>query len=409
MPAAVRVVRIPGSLRCMRTKTLLATAVLAAIALVPTVAVGVIYTPTPLPLCTSLVTQNCVVSLSRNGLPEVFSQIGSDPFNTFASKSIPGVHPVAHPSVDVMINATGGPVDLNPADTWKVVVNTGSMQPMQVFGRMQDMVVERGGSLATGYTVAVTGRPVRMAYTDSGCGGTGVCPSVADTLNAGVFSFAVDDATVFSDLDDRAAVKGFNFAASTDWVSTPPQLDFATNTIKIDVANSHFEPGGVNVFTGSAELTLPFQMLRRLYDVDSPATLVPSVFTVSSGAPGAATSLTVGSDSVHVVISGLTFSRRSLRVVGRPVPRRPRNISATRPAGDRGRIRFAPALPRGSKVRGYVAVCKATGLPKVVKRVAVTNTIIVTGLRAGRRYGCTVRATSRAGQGAAATVRIPAR
>jgi hypothetical protein len=393
----------------MRTNTVFISAILAAVSFGSTLANGVIYTPTPLPQCGGLVTQNCIVSLTRNGSPEAISRVDPVPFHTFASKSTPGVHPVAHPSVDVMINATGGPVDLNPADTWRVVVNTGPMQPVQVFGRMQDMLVERGGSLDTGYTIAVTGRPVRMAYTDSGCGGTGVCPSVADTLNAGVFSFQVDDATVFSDLDDRAAVKGFNFAASTDWVSTPPQLDFMTNTIKIDVANSHFEPGGTTVFTGSAELTLPFAMLRRLYDVDAPATLVPTVFTVSSGAPGAATSLTVDSDSVHVTITGLTFSRRSLRVVGRPVPRRPRNISATRPGWDRGRIRFASALPRGSRVRGYVAVCRSTGVPKVVKRVAVTNTIIVSGLRAGRRYGCTVQATSRAGLGVATTVRIPAR
>ncbi len=393
----------------MRTKYALATLALAATTVWSAAANAVIYVPTVLPECGGVVTHDCIVSLTRNGVAETITRTGPAPYYTFASKSTPGIHPVSHPFVDLDINASGGPVDLNPADEWKVVINTGSLEPVQVFGRMTGMDVVRGGSLATGFTVAVTGHPVRMAYTNTGCGGTGICPLTADTLNTGVFSFQVDDATTFTDPDDRAAVRGFDFAASTDWVSTPPQLDFATNTIKIDVANSHYEPGGTTVFTGSAELKLPFAMLRRLYDVDSPATLTPSVFTVSSGAPGATTGLTVGADSVHVSISGLTFSKRSLRVVGRPVPRKPRNISATRPGSDRGRIRFASALPRGSKVRGYVAVCKATGLAKVVKRVAVTNTIVVGGLRAGRSYGCTVRATSKAGLGAAATVKIPAR
>ena len=54
----------------MRTKTVLVSAVLAAVSFGSTLANGVIYTPTPLPQCAGLVTQNCIVSLTRNGSPE---------------------------------------------------------------------------------------------------------------------------------------------------------------------------------------------------------------------------------------------------------------------------------------------------------------------------------------------------
>ncbi len=371
-------------------------------------AAAVVYTPQPMPACGGSVVQECVVSVTRNGASVAISRSPSDPYVTFASLSKPGIHPVSWPSASVVVNgaAGGSSIDLDPADTWTVVLNTGALRPVQVFGRMQDIAVVRGGNALTGYTVSVTGRPVRMAFTDSGCGGTGACPPTADHLNAGAFDFDVNDATYFTDPLDRAAVNGFDFAASTDWVSSPPQLDFATNTIRIDVANSHFEPGGTAVFTGGAELKLPDAMLRRLYDVDDPATLTASAFSVATGAPGATTTVTRLADAVLVRISGLTFSRRILRVVGRPVPAGPRRVTARRLTSSRGRIAFLPARARGSKVRKYVATCRSG--PHVVTAQSLRSPVTVAGLRAGRAYRCGVRASSRAGVGGAATVRIPA-
>lgn len=371
-------------------------------------ATAAVYTPSPLPECSPpSVTQECIVSVTQNGTPITISRT-TGPVVTFGNLSEPGTHPVPWPFISVMLNTNGPVVDLDPADVWSVTLNTGALRPAQLFGRMSNMRVTRGGDATGGYTLTVTGQPVRMAYTDTGCGGTGVCPTTADTLNTGVFSFELNDARYYTNPDHRLAVRGFDFAASTDWVSSPPQLDLATNTIRIDVANAHFEPDGTTVFTGSAALRFPNAMLNQLYDIDDPAALTPSVFAVSSGgAPSVITTVAIEPDGVRVRLGGLTFSKRALRVQSRPVPTRIRKpFAGRRLSSTTGRISFISARSRGSKVRSYRASCFSGG--HKVLASALRSPITVRNLRPGREYGCYVRAISKAGASAPTKVVVRA-
>jgi hypothetical protein len=68
-------------------------------------------------------------------------------------------------------------------------------------------------------------------------------------------------------------MRGFDLSTNAEWVSTPLQLDYATNSIVLDASNSHFENDGTTVFVGEAEFRIPFAMLSRLYNVDDPASL----------------------------------------------------------------------------------------------------------------------------------------
>jgi hypothetical protein len=240
---------------------------------------------------------------------------------------------------------------------------------------------------------------------DGPCDSTGSCPAIATFLRDGYLEAWIGDLSYVTDPDDRAAMRGFDLASSAEWVSTPPTLQPGTHSIVLDVANSHFEPGGADVFVGSAEFRLPFSMLTRIYDVDDPGSLTPAAFAVTAGSGSAPTvSVSVGASDVHVSLEDLTFTKRRLRIHGDVAPGRPRDLTAERTAVGTGVLRFRRALPRGAEMRGYQAVCRHRG--HVERESAGSSPIRLRSL-VDARYECTVRAKSKAGLGRAADVRMP--
>jgi hypothetical protein len=290
-----------------------------------------------------------------------------------------------------------------------VRVNTGSTQTQETSNRGDLVTVTRGGNSTTGYTVQWDMHPVRMAYTSTGCGGTGTCPMVAETLRTGVWEGIADDGGFATDPTYWSSLIDYDFSSSTDWAST--RLNLAVDhTIQLDVSNAHFEPDGTTPFVGNVNLHLPNRMLTTYYDVDDPSALTPAAFAVSTGGVGATTTVTIVAGAVNVRITGLTFSKRHLTIVGHTQPARPRLTSASRIAPTVARIRGgARARSRGSRVRGYVVSCHRPGSTRTYA-VASTSTFTLraTGLSAGRGYSCTIRARSRAGLGLPATVALPA-
>ena len=249
----------------------------------------------------------------------------------------------------------------------------------------------------------MTLKPVRMA--EGPCDSSGVCPAIATSVRTGYLEVWIGDLDYLTSPADRAAMRGFDLASNAEWVSSPLQLDPATRSIVLDVANAHWEPLSAAVFAGSAEFRLPFPMLSGIYDVDDPASLTPAAFTVTAGS-GAAPDVTVavGSDDVKVTMTDIEFSKRRLRVKGNVAPGLPRNLRARRTTATAGAIWFAKALPRGAKVRGYQAVCRAGG--HVVRGNAAGSPVRLRGLR-DARYSCTLRAKSKAGLGRIARSSIP--
>ena len=364
---------------------------------------------TTLPACGVGTPTNCVVSVARNGVPVTYPTLPADPYQVSALRyTDTGTH---HFNFTIS-RTSGGPFTLDLTDTWKVVLNTGSTYPEETFARGRTVSISRGGAAAGGYTVAFTMQPVRMAITDDACGHMGTCggpTSVAPHLFTGYLDGWTNDLHYVSDPDDAAAMRGFDLATNADWVSTPLQLDFATHAIVLDVANRHFEPDATTPFVGSAEFRIPFAMLTRLYLVDDPATLTSSAFTVTAaGGVAPLTVVSVGSSSVHVTMTNIGFSKRHLVIRGDTRPLAPRNLRAAHATPTSALIRFDPSRRRGSKVRGYQAVCRSGAL--TVRGSARRSPIKVTGLVPSRRYTCSVRAKSHAGLGRIGRVTIrPAR
>ncbi len=355
-----------------------------------------------LPACGGMVTTTCVVSVERDGVPVPYPSGGGDTYQVDVMTLSPPSHQ------DFMLRVTrqvGGADTLELDVPWTIVSNTGATFPAETFARGRDVAVVRGGSPGS-RNVSITLKPVRMA--DEGCNASGVCGAMAGNLRPGYLDAWINDLSYIEDLADVAAMRGFDLATNADWVSSPLQLDWETNSIVLDAANAHFEPDGTTVFVGRAEFRLPNAMLQRLYNVDDPGSLTASAFRVTAGSgPAPTVNVSVGSGEVHVTIANITFSKRKLRIKGDMRPRKPRDVRAARGTATIGIVRFRKALPRGSKVRGYRVLCLSGG--QVRRGKAGASPVRIRNLTPGRSYRCSVRATSRAGLGRAASFRLPAR
>lgn len=384
----------------MRFRRTLIAAVLALAGLTLSSSAGAV----PVPMCSGPGDSRCVEAIRQNG---------AAPVDTY---TLIGIRDGAGSAARYLIELQtgGGMYALDPDDVWTLVLNTGGTAPEELVAKGRDLVVNRGMS-GGHHTISVAMHPVRMATRDvcnaSGCGGP---DGVADTIHPGYWRMDVNELDYLADPDDRAAMRNYHFATSADWSSTPPQLDPATNTITADVANAHFESRTPDVrYIGSAEFRLPKPMLTRIYGVDDPDSLTASSFRASSSGsgPDPTTTVVIDSFSVTVQIDGIRFSKRKLSVRGKTWPRVPRNLRAKRKSALTGVIRTDGARPRGSKVRGYKAVCRPRNGSAVRAETTRRNKlpIRVRGLEPGKRYVCTVRAKSKAGLGVRGRVRMPRR
>jgi len=305
-----------------------------------------------------------------------------------------------------------GHFDLNTADVYEFVLDIGTANPGETFSRGQNVVVSRDTTDPLHHTVTVKMNPVPVSYTDTGCNGNGTCPTRPDVEATGYWEVYVDNLGYLTDPADAVAMQGWDLVASTDWISSPPTLDYATHTFIIDAANSHcanLAPDPCVPFVGGVSMTFPFAMLSHLYEVDDPSTLTASAFTISGAGSAASTSISVDPSGhvVHVDISGMTFSKHRLKVVGDMRPGGVRNLKAFRVSSTVGKLKFDPAKAHGSKVRGYRATCKsASGY--VASGSADASPLKVTGLVPGVKYRCTVQAKSHFGLGSRRGVDLPA-
>jgi hypothetical protein len=360
-------------------------------------ALGVILPP--LPACGGATTTNCMLSVKLDGVTQPYPSNPGDPYQISAVKYPPGDYLNFSFNVDV----NGGGWTLPSGGVWEVTLNTGGAYPGETFSRGRNVTIVRGG-VAGSHTVRFTMQPVRIA--DQGCNSMGVCIAVAPRTFPGYLDGWVDDLDYITDPDDRAAMRGFDLSTNADWVSSPLQLDYDTNSIVLDAANSHFENDGTTVFVGEAEFRIPFAMLSRLYNVDDPASLTASAFSVTAPGASASTSVTVDTGSVKVELDGITFTKRRLRIHGDMTPRAP-SVRARRTSSSTALLGFTRARPRGSKVRGYKATCRATGHTVIASSSHNLSPLRVRGLHYGTKYACTLRAKSHAGLGKIARIGIP--
>jgi hypothetical protein len=364
-----------------------------------------------IPACTgSPPTAPCVVSLKKNGTTIPYTNVlGTGSEVSGGQTYLSG----GARYFDFSIQDEDGEYALDPDDSYEVVLDTGTVYPGEALSAGREVVVTRSVDGSTGHNiVSISMKPVRVA--DLSCTSAGVCGLAAGRVLTGYWRTAVDNLAYLDSAADRAAMRGYDFSTNAEWSSSPPLLDFDGHTIRIDVANAHWEDAAhTTPFVGHAELKFPFAMLNRLYDVDDPGSLSAGAFTITGAGAGATTSLVVdaGGRTVRVAMENLTFSKRRLRIHGDTRPGRPQNVVASRRTSTRGRITFSPATPRGSLIRGYKATCRYSS-PTFKHNAWATgpsSPLIVRGLRPRLRYTCNVRAMSRAGLGRIARVTMPRR
>jgi len=351
----------------------------------------------------------CFVSITKNGTVS----LEENPFLDTGVEVIGGQTFVIEGARywNFSIQDQHGDFALNTSDAYEVVLDIGNGNPGETFSRGQNVVIERDVSVAGHHTVTFTMNPVPVSYTFSGCNGNGTCPTRPDVEATGYLEGSVDNLRYITDPADEAAMQGWDLVASTDWISQPPTLNYDTHTFIVDAANSHcgnLAPDPCVPFVGLVSMTFPFAMLSHLYDVDDPGSLTASAFSVSGAGSAATTSVTVD-PSGHVVrvdMTGMTFSKRTLKVTGDMRPGGVRNLRAVRVSSTVGKLKFDPAKSHGSKVRRYDATCKsASGL--VATGTADDSPLKVTGLAPGVKYECRMRAKSRFGYGPRRAVTMP--
>lgn len=364
----------------------------------------------PIPDCDDPAPTPCFVSITKNGTTTLHENNVLDAGVEVITGQTFVIEGARH--WNFSIQDEHGDFALNTADTYEVVLDIGNGNPGETFSRGQNVVIERDTSVSGHHTVTFTMNPVPVSYTFSGCNGDGTCPERPDVQATGYLEGSVDNLRYVTDPADEAAMQGWDLVASTDWISSPPMLNYDTHTFVIDAANSHCaNPTGTGTcvpFVGGVSMTFPFAMLSHLYEVDAPGTLGPSAFSISGAGGAASTTVTVDDAGhvVHVDISGMTFSKRRIKVAGDMRPGGVRNLKAVRVSATVGKLKFDPAVPHGSKVRGYKATCKsASGL--VASGSADASPLKVTGLAPGAKYRCTVWAKSRFGDGPKRGVDMP--
>jgi hypothetical protein len=367
----------------------------------------------PLPECDADPATNapCVVEVKKNGVAFPYEDAdGPSEYATAQREKRDGTW-----WFDFFIWApppdTGAPwpFTLDPADRYSITINTKNILPGETFARGNDVEVDRQLDGLGHHLVTFEQNPVRAA--DDSCTGAGVCLMTANRTLPGYLDGHIDNLAYISDPDDEAAMSGFDLASNIDWVSSPLELDYLTDSIFLRVNNAHFESDGTTVFQGLAEFKLPFPMLRRLYHVDDPASLTSAAFSVT-GAGGAATTtveVDPSGETVRVDIDGITFSKKRLRITGDTRPTRPQNVDAVRVSAYRGRVTFDPAQSRGSRVREYRAYCRHQSRAGdfFSWKEGEDSPLVLRELKPGLRYECTVRARSRAGFGPAVRVTMP--
>jgi Fibronectin type III domain len=365
---------------------------------------------TPLPECGTGIPAAgppCVEGVKRNGttIPYDAPFEGGEDLVTAEELHITG-DPTRR--FQFLITSEDGQFTLAPADLYELTLNLGPGFTGETFARGHNVVVMRSTDVGGNALFTFEQNPVRAS--DDSCTGAGVCLMTATRTSTGYLDGHVDDLAYLTDPDDAVSMRGFDLASNIDWISSPLELDYVTNSIFVRVANAHFEVDGSTVFQGFVEFKLPFSMLRRLYDVDDPASLTASAFSVSGAGAAATTDVTVDGTghNVHVQLEGLTFSKRKLHLNGNTTPGAPRELRAVRKSASAGVLKFKPALPRGSRVRGYEARCVSGG-GHVRTGASLDSPLRVTGLFAGVSYSCKVRAKSKAGLGKAARDTMPRR
>lgn len=301
--------------------------------------------------------------------------------------------------------------DVDPSATWEWTVNTGTINPVEMYGRVRDPQLSFGGNATTGYTFTLSLKPTPIAEwwdysvdppTPFVCGyeeGCGTDATVATLVyNGFVTGYVTDDAS--SGLPaaqipwHRGYVNAYN-AQSAYWF-----YDFDTNAMVVRLANPHLKAAGV-LATGYYETFIPDAMLINEYSVPDPTTLSTGSFFISRTGSSAPVPFTVTREpgGIRIKLTGITFSTPEYRIKPKASPPgAPRWGSLRRPTPTSARVSFrAPLADGGRVITGYAVRCTRGSLVWN-RRVSWAKPVVFRGLPKAP-VTCKVRAENVKGWG----------
>ena len=336
----------------------------------------------------------CVVSATRNGVAitegdptYVVSVAGSSQSNgDFLSQwSI----------ADALLKGTYA--TLAPSDagvSFSITVDVGKHQPRVTAEYADDAsVTDTFDSQAGTWDVTVSGTAVEQGVNADCNAVTWTCPT-NETQTIVAFQGEIHDWQWWPDQAQWNDFNGLDQWTNAELTEIPPQITGSPFTISEQIGNSH-ELNGV-VFDGFWKAVLPNAFLVDM-GINDPSTLTSAGISASVGT-GTVT-VTPGPTSTEIAITGITFSRRIVRIKrGIITPTAPTRLSTRRASATVGYLFFRAARPRGSYVRSYEGRCRAAHRTTRYGR-ARRSPVKVTLLHRGVSYWCQVRARASVGYG----------
>ena len=302
--------------------------------------------------------------------------------------------------------------------SFEVVMKT-HIKPRVVSGWGAEGRTVRSGSADPdgAWTVKVTMKPVKMLNSCDGAGDP-FCPSTADSSDVRYEAHAeVSDGSWFSgDSSEWDQINGLDQFSNINLFWYPPTITTSSTgvvTIDWEMQNSRYWPDGTTLFKGFANVRLPNSVLRRVYGIPNPESMVDGSFTGIASSGSVTSYQESGDDAWRVDLSNATFTFVSPRTTpgkatpqpahlrlkrGTITPTRPAITKTARLSATSGRIAYSLSKPRGAKPTGYDARCvSASGHVVTKTKTTPTSPISVGGLKRGTSYTCKVRARSKVG------------
>jgi hypothetical protein len=350
--------------------------------------------------------QYCIVSVTKDGLPVPALDCG-----TPGSYEEPYVDLIGAGDVRFGLDKTtvdsggcaGTDGDVDPTVTWQYVVNTGSIVPRELYGRIRNVTFSTsGGPSSGGYKFTLTFRPTPVSLTDAPCdydGGCGDDTTAADyDYNGFVTGYVTDLASSGLSPSEIANRTGYVHVYSAQYAYEFYDAD--TNSIEVRMANTHLMADATTPVQGNYQSFLPDAMLVNELNVPDPTTLTTGSFSITRvGSGSAPATVTRVAGGVEISIPNIHFSNPRYRIHPKPtVPGTPRRVKVSKPSAHSAKVGFKrPLANGGAAITKYQARCqKGSGAWHMAS--AGGSPVIVKSLPRGS-VACQVRAVNRLGAG----------
>jgi hypothetical protein len=344
----------------------------------------------------------CIASKTRNGSPiPDLPAVGSN-YQPWVDLLDPGT---VRYGVDYYADPTvaTSTADINPSDTYRLVVRTGSIRPRELYGNIRNVSFNIGSD-ATGWTFTLTFRPTPIHHVGYGDGRTcsiGACGD--DTWRASlnydgfVTGYVTDLATSGLGAAEKAERVGMLSAYNAQDANVFYDPD--SNSLVVQLANPHLTGTGA-LATGSYETFLPTAFVEGTMGVPDASTLTAGTVSVVRSAGGATSTapftLTHEPGGIRITITGITYSSPTYKL--HAGPSKPRKVGASKISAHKARVRFKkPANDLGRRINRYQARCHKVGKSWHSAK-GTSSPITVGNLPKGKVY-CQVRAHNKLGWG----------